>query len=547
MQLSAAILARRQGRILRAQNELFDVAIIGGGIHGASLCRQASRCGFSAIVLEADDYAAGISSKSSKLLHGGLRYLEQGDFGLVREALHERVYQRLQAPHLTRPLPFLFPIISGRTRPAWQVKIGLTGYDALAQLLKPKATKLRSSEFQLHSRVAETEAVWSQLHGLGLKFSALFRYFDAQMDDTRIAVENIVDAVEHGALALNKAPVTAIKKIPGKKISGAVEGDSWEIGFEDRITGDTCQTRAKFLVNLAGPAVPQVHALLSPWLDSWPTPLFSRGTHLVFEGQICDEGLVLPSAERGRFYFALPHFTAAGDATLVGPTSVTVPNNEGGTRPSPQEVEELLGYVRRDFPQAQFSESTLLHAFAGMRILAGASADERSQSVVAVSREDYVVRLPRYRGLLGGKYTTARKTSARILEEVARELGRTDMLPLDDIAVTALPGGSNWNELRAKAVWKDAPPQFQVHSDDLAAAIERFGARTPQLFKLDLEAAGAVGAELTPKDELLLRQALYCIEFEDAVDLDGIYTRLGLDEFPQIAAAARPIIAKCFG
>ncbi len=414
----------RISAIRSAESETFDLIIIGGGIHGAALARETALRGYSVLLLEASEFGWGTSSRSSKLLHGGVRYLETGNIGLVREALVERAIALSTAPHLTRPLRFSFPIIQGLTRPAWQVALGLKIYDLLAKPWGVSEIRAAQHLFPDSEQLLDSAVEYRELRDLGLKFSSLLRYSDAQMDDRALVIANLRDASVLGAVCLERARVVGLAH-------NSEQSGSWRISWRDGENGDARESVGKFLVNLAGPWVPAVHQLISAWPVAWPIPVFSSGTHLVFKGEVSSSGIILPGEVKGRVYFVLPYFEPLSEElgtkhTLVGTTDVSVQNNEENPQPTPEEIGLLFSFLKRDLPQAKLDESNLVRAFAGMRVLAG-SRDNRPVS--NVSRNEVLLERENYLALLGGKYTTSRLTAEKIADRIDQRFGRPKYLP----------------------------------------------------------------------------------------------------------------------
>ena len=462
----------RPSSLHEAGQGVFDLLIIGGGIHGACAALLAARRGYRVLLLEAEDYAQGTSSRSSKLLHGGVRYLEQGDFALVHEALLERSIMLEQAPHLSRVLRFLFPVLPGRTRPAWQLDIGLRLYDFLARRRSAASSSLQvADEATLraaHSTLSDMDPEFAMLREAGLGFSKVFAYAEAQMDDARIVIETIVAARQAGAVSLNHARVVKAERVVS-------EGGNWRILALDCLSGGMLQARAKVLLNLAGPWAPQIeqgigHQLIQTGQPAPSTRVaYSRGTHIVFDRQWVKSGLILPTGEKGRYYFVLPLFSHWHPGVLVGTTDRAAATNEDNPQPTQSEIEELLGYLKRDLPGAGLHHQEVVHAYSGMRIL---SLEETGIAVSRVSRAEEISEQPFYLTLAGGKYTTARSTAAKIIQRAERMLG-AEAPPLDS-AIVRLPGAVGWSEetrLRLTALLNETFIRGETPATELAEAI----------------------------------------------------------------------------
>ena len=496
--------AARSARITKAQETLFDVAIIGGGIHGACVAREAILRGCSVLLLEATDYAFGTSSRSSKMYHGGLRYLEQFEFGLVREALSEREIGLRTGRHLARPQKFLFPIIKGQTRPAWQIAIGLRLYDVLSKAFHKKVKG--ENLFPSSARESLESPSAKLLFEMGLSFSALFSYYDAQMDDARIVVENVVDAAALGAVTLNHAKVTSFERDSGSGV--------WSLHWSDSLTKQPHLSRAKYIINTAGPWVPQVHDSSGKSLSTYPQAIFSRGTHLLFDVSWPIEGLFLPTGTPGRNYWVLPFFSPRGRQTLVGTTDVSVERNEDDPQPSESEILELLSFIKRDLPHSELARKSFYKAFAGMRILARKRSITGKNSS-SVSRKDVVISEPGYVTLVGGKYTTARHTAEKLFILAAKEIGKA-ISGSSQTRERSLPGAVGYSEIEKARILGLLRARFSDASEgECLAVINRFGVKAQVVIQL----ADELGVDLSQA------QKEYAVRIEQAVDEEDILRR----------------------
>lgn len=522
----------RAERIARAESEIFDIAIIGGGIHGAAAAREAVLRGYKVLLLEARDYSYGTSSRSSKLLHGGVRYLEQLEFALLYESLHERARCVWQAPHLAQAIKKIFPIIKGKTRPYWQVRFGLWFYDLLARFLGPE----NADAFPWSTPLRRSDTAWRELQELGLEFSEAIQYYDGQMDDTRLVIENIVDASELGAVTLNYARLNKCKRTPGGPAH-------WSLEWDDEIAQVQRNSQAQFLINTSGPWVPELQQTAfeepySHWRKSWPKPVFSRGSHLLFDVPWHREGLILPTDTKGRVYFVLPFFAARGAATLVGTTDVQVPGNEEDPQATEEETSELLGLLARDLPDAGLTKESLYASFGGMRILASYEGNSKRNAVSAVSREEAFLEQDYCVALLGGKYTSARMTAEKLVEVAQDSLQLESKKQKSHVFSRArrLPGGVAYSERGKLELLTDLSEGLDVEEQgELRRAFQRFGMRLPTVFSDGVPAS---------VPELLLRQAQYCVKYEQAVKVeDVIERRLGLE---RLANSDLPGLRKLF-
>ena len=371
----------------------WDLAIVGGGIHGTAVARDAARRGLRVVLFERDDLAQATSSASSKLVHGGLRYLETGQFGLVREALRERHTLLRIAPHLVRPLPFLAPFGPGSRWAGWQLALGVRAYDLLAG-------RRRIERYGRLGRdaVLEAEPVLDVPHLRGAQ-----RFFDAQVDDARLCVENALDAASHGATVHTRHRVTDLLFD-----DGAVHG----VEVEDRATGRRAAVEARVVVNASGPWIDRI-AARQPLAHTPPVRL-SRGTHVVVPPITRGHALLLTD-ENGRIFFVLPW----KGRSLIGTTEVEHTAGPDDVAPTTEEIDGLLRSASAHLASPPLQREQVLHAFAGVRTLRASDEDDPGRVPRDTEiRED----APGLLGILGGKYTTHRSVAARVVDAVERRV-----------------------------------------------------------------------------------------------------------------------------
>jgi glycerol-3-phosphate dehydrogenase len=379
--------------------ESYDLVIVGGGIHGAGVAQAASAKGLSVMVLEQTGIASGTSSRSSKLIHGGLRYLESGEFSLVRECLHERALLLKLAPHLVELKHFYIPVYRNTTRRPWLLSIGLSLY-ALQGGLHP-ATRFR--------RVPQKH--WNKLDGLETaELEAVFQYNDAQTDDAALT-----RAVMHSAQQMG-----AQVKIPAV-FTGARLGkpDRYTNTIEYCHNGKTEICTAKIIVNAAGPWVQQILSLISPSPSKLKIDLV-QGTHIVVPGMLT-KGIYYVEAHDKRAVFIMPW---KGN-TLVGTTESPYQGDPADVKPLSHEEVYLMKTLLRYFPKYN-SEQKILSSTAGLRVLpsiesqnlSGAdSINSRSrETILHTGRQDNLSLLTIY----GGKVTTYRLTAERVMARVSK-------------------------------------------------------------------------------------------------------------------------------
>lgn len=392
----------------RLRVEAFDLGVVGGGITGAGIARDAALRGLRVALLEAEDFASGTSSRSSRLVHGGIRYLEHGHLHLVFESSRERRTLMRIAPHLVRPLPFTWPVYQGARVSRARLALGLGLYDALSMFRNAAR----------HERLSREDVLrWEpRLRSEDLVGGA--RYYDASTDDSRLTLANIVAASEAGAAVLNHAPVTGFELVGGR-----VRG----LRARDNIAGDSFVVRALTIVNATGPWSDDVRAFEAR-VDR-RSVAGSRGAHIaVPRNRIGNQDAVtmLHPAD-GRVLFALP----AGDQAIIGTTETATAPGDRDSRASPQDVAYLLAAANSYFPAAALTDNDVVAAWSGIRPLA---QQLTTGDVGSASREHTIMRGPH--GVLhvtGGKLTTYREMASQVVDQLAgpeATLERTATIPL---------------------------------------------------------------------------------------------------------------------
>lgn len=398
--------------------------MIGGGITGAGVLRDAASRGLRALLVERGDFASGTSGRSSKLVHGGLRYVGEGQLGTTREACRERDRLLRCNPNLVESLPFLFPSHRDSKVPLWQVRAALLVYAGLANFR-------RTARFEMLSP-QETLRRAPGLRSEGLRGAGL--YADACVDDARLVLETLKSARSLGGAAASRAEVTSLRVDESGVVLGA--------NVRDAATGRSVALRASVVVNAAGPAVEQVRALRRPLPRRELRP--AKGIHLVLPRSRLDLSLAVTfEAEGGRQVFAAPW----DDVVLVGTTDTWCEEIDAPVV-TIDEVHYLLTAANRAFPDAGLTTNDLCSVFAGVRPLA-TDSDEGEPST-SISREDRIHREGPLISVVGGKLTTHRAMAERIVDRVLRALPlerrriaspcRTAELPLrvDDFEVAEL-------------------------------------------------------------------------------------------------------------
>lgn len=373
----------------------WDVVVIGGGATGAGVAVDAAARGYATLLVERGDFGAGTSSRSTKLVHGGVRYLRQGHVGLVRESLRERGRLRANAPHLVHDLPFVLPCYS-RWETA-QYGLGLKAYDLLAGRHRfGRSTVVSAGEV-----VRQLPTVRAD----GLRGGVVYR--DGRFDDARLLVHLVMTAADHGAVVLNYAPVAALTRGPG----GAVDG----VVVHDLEGGGEFRAAARVVVNAAGPFCDEVRRMADP--ATRPLVAASRGSHVVLPGSALpgDTALMIPRTPDGRVLFAIPWH----GHTLVGTTDVAAPDAPVEPRPTAEEIDFILETAGRYLARRP-QRADVLSTFAGTRPLVQAVGRGTAQ----LSR-DFALRVdaPGLLTVTGGKWTTYRRMAEACVDQAAEAAG----------------------------------------------------------------------------------------------------------------------------
>ena len=379
----------------------FDVAVIGAGIHGAGVAQAAAAAGYSVIVLEKSEVASGTSSKSSKLIHGGLRYLESYQFSLVKKSLKERSILCRIAPTLVKLKPFYIPVYKATTRRPWHVKIGLSLYAILGGLRKENLFKcIRTKEVKELDNLKQTN------------LQMVYQYNDGQTNDVKLTNAVMLSAETLGAQL--KCPIKVISIVKNSKGFGLTfkEGDR-----ENNI-------QANVVINAAGPWVNELHEVVSPKVECLDMELI-QGTHIIIDSP-APSGIFYLEAKDKRAVFVMPYEFEGKTRTMVGTTEKLFQGKADDVKASEEEVDYLLTLYKSYFPRLE--EIKVISKFAGLRVL-----PKDDESMFAKPR-DTVLHwgLPNFLILYGGKLTAYRSTSESVIKKIKPRLAKRQRIAYTD-------------------------------------------------------------------------------------------------------------------
>lgn len=508
----------------------FDMVIIGGGINGAATAREAALRGMKVALVDAMDFASGTSSRSSKLIHGGLRYLEQMEFRLVHESRRERRLLRKLAPHLARPIPFLLPIYQGDPYSPLKIRLGLSIYDLLGNLGSTDQHQMLSRD-ELLRRVPA-------LRPNGLRAGAV--YHDSETDDARLTIENIVDAAAHGAVIANYAEIRSFS-LKTRNATGKPQVVTAEM--QDHRTGKSYEVSARFWVNATGPWVDRIRALM-PGYDGSKTVRLTKGTHIVIPpvaGEFALFAAVLP----GKRIFVMAPWH---DHALLGTTDTDYTGDPCQVRPERTDIDYLLQALNRVLRQS-LQISDVVGSFAGLRALAiqpGASPSENTREYRFHQdpwAENFIT-------VCGGKLTTARSLGEKLVDLVVANLPGSSPAPWAEHPTrkTPLPGGYIDNfEVYLKDAEADAVRLFDVPHEAAEHIVRTYGTRWQQVLE-PIRSDRGLAKPFPGSSECLGAEVVFAIENEMALELeDFLLRRSGFNWYAAYALRdAVPAVAQIF-
>jgi glycerol-3-phosphate dehydrogenase len=533
------------------ERQAFDVIVVGAGINGAGIARDAAMRGLRVLLLDKGDISSGTTQWATRLIHGGLRYLEHYEFALVRESLRDREAMLHIAPHLVKPLGFLVPIYDSSSRGPLMIRLGMNFYHALSYDKSMDRHKMLSRK-----KVEDREP---GLNPEGLKAAAF--YYDAQVEyPERVAVENAISARDNGATIITYAKVERLI---------IEDGDVKGVEFTDVLEGERYAARAPVTVNVAGPWVDEVLAdLRRPGTDENAGRFMggTKGSHLIvdpFPGAPRGEALYVEARKDGRPYFIVPW----NGRYLIGTTDLRYEEDLDYVRASEEEIQYLLDETNYVIPEARLSREDVLYTYAGVRPLPYNPEGEtggvtrshvvfdhaKGGSAAGGKIKSQGAELPQVGGLLsiiGGKLTTYLNLSCQTVDAVFKKLGRK--APKSTSRKVPLPGGETSDFEAFAAGFKSASTIPELLSDRL---LKLYGVRAAEVLELgedDPELLTPLSPIESVETALIGAEVIWAFREEMAQTLSdvllrrtmaGYGPRVGLD----VAAAAAEVAVKHLG
>ncbi|MCK5013893.1 MAG: glycerol-3-phosphate dehydrogenase/oxidase [Candidatus Omnitrophica bacterium] len=480
--------------IQRFTQNRYDVLIIGGGINGAAVAHMSALNGLKVALLEKGDFASGASGKSTKLIHGGLRYLENMEFGLVHESLRERTIQLKSAPHLVRPLRFIIPVYDSDARPFWLMKLGVRLYDLLSQ----------KHIIERH-RALNVEEICRLVPGIrkgGLLGGVM--YSDAQMNDARLCLENVLSAVEKGANAANYVNVSSFIQENGRMVGVHARDELGQKDFE---------VRARKIVCAVGP---WTNILMRKEHSGSPARIRpTKGVHIVYKGKISDHAVLIPTRSDRRIFFIIPWM----GNSLIGTTDTDFTGDPDRVEVERADIDYLLAEAKRVLPGTNFNDDNIITSFAGLRPLVsepGAPARVSRKHMIKESYSGLIY-------VMGGKYTTYRK----IAEDVVRKLTKKPFVHTRE-KFPVYGSGEISEDVNTLG------QRYGVEPEMIRSLINFYGVRFSDVIKCVKQNAD-LKVPICSCCSVILAQVVYAIETEMARTVEDIIMRrlvIGYKECP---------------
>lgn len=499
--------ARNRAQYLQQlQNDTFDLLVIGGGITGAGIALDAVTRGLKVCLIEKSDFASGTSSRSTKLIHGGLRYLKQLELGIVREVGQERAILYKNAPHIVIPERMLLPIVEGGSLGKYSTSLGLYVYDRLAGVEKEERRNMLSKEETLKKEPLLNQAI---LKGGGM-------YVEYRSDDARLVIEVMKTAVERGALCLNYVAFRSFTHNDKNQVNGAVA--------EDVLTGEKIQIRSKKIINACGPWVDEIRkedqSLKKKRLH------LTKGIHVVVpKEKLPIQQSVYFDVQDGRMVFAIPR----GKIVYIGTTDTNYKEDTDFPFASKEDVEYVLAAANHMFPSIRLTKEDVISTWAGLRPL----IHEDGKNPSDLSRKDEIfISDSNLISIAGGKLTGFRKMAERSVNVVCKQLKLEEGRQFAPCTTASIPlSGGDLNKSPEEYA-KDLQEDFkQFFVEDILDLVLKYGSNTVAILAL---------AQTNFNNQLLPAEAEYCLEHEMTASLaDFVIRRSGRLYFERPAIAAQ--------
>jgi glycerol-3-phosphate dehydrogenase len=473
--------------------EVFDVIVIGGGITGAGVARDAALRGLSCLLLEKGDFASGVTSKSTRLIHGGLRYLANFEVDLVAESLRERAILRRMAPYLIHPIPLIIPIYKDDPRGRAIISLGIHLYDLLSHE--------HDIPHYFTSGREKTLSFEPRLNQDGLTGSALFYDHQIMMPE-RLVIENIIGARQAGASVLNY--------VRAEKIEETNAGIM--VTARDVLTNQRYSFRSQVLINAAGPWIDSVRKAGN--IDQKKIIFPTKGIHLVLP-KLSDQALFVTSRD-GRMFFIIP----LDKWSLIGTTDTEYDEDLDEVHATRDDVDYLITESRRVLPGLNITREAILYTYAGIRPLAFAGASESK-----ISRKHRVVREGRTRRIItiaGGKLTTYRNMAKDVVDTACKALGVRTTCVTDK---KPFPGGLHmeYNDYLKEAM-PDMAARHEVSGETVRHLVQFYGAGAGRVLDL-VDRDPALGEAISPESRDIYAQVVHSVMEEGARTLSDIILR----------------------
>ena len=480
-------------------NEEFDLVVVGGGITGAGVARDAASRGMKVALVELRDFAQGTSSRSSKLIHGGIRYLENLEFHLVFEALSERRILFDIAPHLVHPLRFVLPLYKGGRVGMFKMGLGMWLYDALSMFEAP----------ELNERLDADESLGRLPLLQRRDLMGSYVYSDAYMDDDRLTIETMRSAVELGALCLNH--------VKAEDAERAADGNVRAVNCTDQLTGEKFKIRGRHFVGCLGPWTDIVApTMVGPWRKILrPT----KGVHLTFDRKRLPLHQAVVMAEDKRIVFGIPRH----EMIIIGTTDTDFSGDPNDVGVTPADVKYIMGVAEQYFPGAKLTPDDIIASYAGVRPL----VDDGSSTEGKTSREHLIVRDPHNMTFIaGGKYTTYRLMAEQVVKVALEKFpiedrvrfGRNDTkVPLNRLATaTKIDNAMRDSEMIAS--------DFGFDRASVEFLIGRHGEEALKMLRAGVQLLGSLAGK-TPEERLWAVEVHHAIQQTMCVNLTDFYIR----------------------